>query len=122
MYDSRSEPSLPRRSLPGIGRWLCIIISLSLLCCCQFFAGEAPVKLRLLGSWPGHGRGQVGSLALTGDRAYYTASDGGVVMLDISNPENIRPLGGLQTQDIAHSIALAGGNAYVTIHRGLQIF
>ncbi|HEX7860011.1 MAG TPA: hypothetical protein VF773_06795 [Verrucomicrobiae bacterium] len=76
-------------------------------------ASNSTLRLRHVSSWPGHGRGAVYSLALEGDKAFYTASGGGVVVLDVSDPSRMRPIGAIRIYDPAHRIVVNGSRAYV---------
>src|SRR5437016_3442000 len=65
------------------------------------FGRAGSLDLKLLGSWPGHGRGPAYSVSVTGNRAYLAAGGGGLIVLDVADPTMPRPLGGAKTRDNA---------------------
>lgn len=68
----------------------------------------------LVGKWPLFGRDPVLAVAVRGTHAYLASGAvGGLQIVDISNPANPLPIGGINTADAARAVALAGDYAFV---------
>ncbi|MBI4324331.1 MAG: hypothetical protein HY674_03625 [Chloroflexi bacterium] len=71
--------------------------------CAQGLSADEPVTGRLLSKWPGFFPGECQDVALEGDRLHAAVGEGGLAVLDVSNPANIRALGGYSTGGDARS-------------------
>ncbi len=93
-FEERASVSLCSHPLHDRQRKrLHMIASFKLLLFCGLvvlsLGGTVPKRVDLLervGSWPGYGRGPVMDLALEGGYAYLALGEGGLQVLDVSNP------------------------------------
>ena len=76
-------------------------------------AVREPVTLELVRQWPGLARGNALSVAAQGDRAHVAAGEGGLIVVDISNPANPVRLGGYYTGGYSYGVAVVGRYAYM---------
>ena len=114
-----------RNPIPDRPRgWLAVSFFLAL---CGLLSA-ADLGLEVIGSWPLPPRGPAQAVAVSGGDAYVAA--GGLLVLDISNPTNPQPVGGLEGSgyppgETDYALAVAGNYAYLaegTWHRyGLQV-
>jgi hypothetical protein len=80
------------------------------------------VELNILGSWPGFPGGPAIDVALSQDVACVAVGEGGLQLIDISDPTSLVRLGGYNTSGTAQSVAISGSYAYVADgDHGLQI-
>ena len=88
----------------------------------------APPSLQLLpqgpwpawqGLWPRWSRGTGTDVKVVGNRAYLTLSEGGLVVLDVSNPSDPMQVGSINTSGYADGVAVSGNYAYVVSGRKL---
>jgi len=80
------------------------------------------VKLTLKGVWPGHARGPAQDIAVQGQYAYVAAQEGGLIILDVSDPANPVRVSSHETSGPAQCVAAAGNHAYVADgSAGLQV-
>jgi len=81
-----------------------------------------PISVNFINQWPGYPRGNAYSVAVSGKYAFVAAQEGGLQIIDISNPPNPTRIGGYNTSGTAMGIAVSGNNAYVADgDAGLQI-
>ena len=80
------------------------------------------VPLDHLGSWPGGNTGHPVVVWPAGDRAYVAQQEGGLAILDITDPAHPVRLGGIQTADRAYDVCVVGDYAYVAdANQGIQV-
>ncbi|MBE7504559.1 MAG: immunoglobulin domain-containing protein [Verrucomicrobiales bacterium] len=80
------------------------------------------VPLDHLGSWPGGNTGHPVVVWPSGDRAYVAQQEGGLAILDITDPARPVRLGGIQTADRAYDVCVVGDYAYVAdANQGIQV-
>ncbi len=81
-----------------------------------------PVSLSPRGAWPGHSRGSARGIQVTGNYAYVADGDGGLQVIDVSNPANPVRVGGYDTSGSALGVHVVGNYAYVADYgAGLQV-
>ncbi|MBI4325006.1 MAG: hypothetical protein HY674_07045 [Chloroflexi bacterium] len=86
----------------------------------------APVSLTLKGAWPGHARGPARDVAVQGQYAYVAAGEGGLIIVDVSDPTHLIAVGGFDRGDSDYhffkGIAVSGDYAYAADGAlGLQV-
>lgn len=79
----------PRASLVRLFSCLWILVA-----CAQDLWANEPVMGQLLSQCPGFFPGNCQGVVLVGGRLYAAFGEGGLAVLDVSNPANIRALGG----------------------------
>jgi hypothetical protein len=80
------------------------------------------VDTMLLGEWPGYIRGNPRAVAVRGSAAYVAIGDGGLLVLDIQNPRDVRVLGSIPLPSATYDIQLKDNFAFVTaLDAGLHI-
>ncbi|MBM3879681.1 MAG: hypothetical protein FJ387_08170 [Verrucomicrobia bacterium] len=80
----------------------------------------APVSLTLKGQWQGYARGWAREVAVQGQYAYVAASEGGLIIIDVSDPANPVRVGG--TSGAASRVTVSGNYAYVAAYGlGLEV-
>src|ERR1035437_8707253 len=79
-----------------------------------FGAGPAHLTPLLQGKWPGFTSGNAYDVKVVGNRAYLALREGGLAVLDVSNPASPVRLGGYDTSGFANGVAVSGTVAYVT--------
>ena len=82
-------------------------------------SSSTPLTLR--GSWPGYTRGTSEAIALAGDYALL-AGEGGLSILNISDPANPVRAGSHSTEGRANDVAVSGNLACVAVSTGMEIY
>lgn len=79
-----------------------------------------PGLLQWVGSWPGHARGPAWDVALAGSYAYVALGDGGLLILDVSNPAHPTSAGQYHPSGRTERVQVVGTRAYLgtRTHRG----
>src|SRR2546426_5815546 len=86
---------------------------------CLAAAAENPV---LVGTWPGIPRGDALAVAVSGAHAYVAAGDGGLLVIDLTNPTAPVQVSSYLTSGEALAVVIAGNYAYVACgDAGLQV-
>jgi hypothetical protein len=100
--------------------WL-LTICFSLFAPC--IRGQIVLPFTTKSQWPGYGRGAVQGLAISGNYAYVAVSDGGMTVLDISDPTHPIAVAGFEIplHGSAFDLKVAGGFAFVSARKGLEI-
>lgn len=78
-----------------------------------FNSGSGSKLLERVGSWPGYGRGPAADVALAGNYAYLAIEEGGLLVLDITDPARPVRVGGYRLPGRTKRIKVAGSRAYV---------
>jgi hypothetical protein len=79
-------------------------------------------NLARLATWPGHALGNAVGVEIVGDLAYLALGDGGLGIINVSDPASPRGIGGCETPGSAHRIALTQTHAFVPDgDAGLQV-
>src|SRR5690349_17704400 len=99
---------------------------LPIICFCLFAAdvhGETNLPFSTKSQWPGYGRGSVQNLAISGNYAYVAVSDGGMTVLDITDPPHPTVVAGFEIplHGSAYDLKVVGGYAFVSAIRGVEI-
>lgn len=86
---------------------------------------QTKINLTQLGEWPNYPRGPVSDMSVQGNLAYLSLSVGGLVILDVRDPENPLVLGSCRSIGLTSGILVADGYAYLKISSypkiGLQV-
>jgi hypothetical protein len=75
----------------------------------------------VVGRWPSFRVGQPSAVTVAGNFAYVSAWQGGLHVIDISDPLNPKRVGGLLECGAAHDVTVSGNYAYVASYCGLFI-
>jgi hypothetical protein len=85
---------------------------------------SAPPRLEplLQGQWPRWSRGVARDVKVSGNYAYVAGEEGGLQVIDVSNPTNCVGVGGFDTSGTASGVAVSGNYAYIAdADAGLQV-
>ena len=80
---------------------------------CREAAWGAEIVPSLKGAWPEYGSATAKAVAANRDFAYIAAGEAGLLVFNVSDPSQPRPVGRLPLQGSASDIVLAGDYAYV---------
>ena len=76
-------------------------------------AATSPWVIEREGKWPEHIRGPANDVAVSGNRAYVAAGGAGLMILDLTDPQNPTRIGGYDTPGDALAVAVSNSVVYV---------
>lgn len=93
---------------------MCVAV-FCLLCNALLSGGRSQtVEVARTGQWPGHPRGQVYDMVISGTNAYLIGSGAALGVVNISNPTNLAWVGGYGFGNGSGGVAVDGTNAFLT--------
>src|SRR5437870_1864364 len=89
----------------------------------QCICGQTKLPFATKSQWPGYGRGTIQGLAISGNHAFVAISDGGITVLDISDPTHPFVVAGFEIPNhgSAFDLKVVSGYAFVSARTGLEI-